>query len=252
MPEPQQPQAAPTLAPVDVPARPDDAVSRGLEILATVYHYNHWIFDQVREHLGKRVVEVGSGIGNITQFLLNVDEVVCLEPFEPYCRHLRSRFAPHRNVRVVQGAIEQCPGPEVPAGQFDTVVCLNVLEHIEDDVSALRRMRELLAPGGRVIVLVPALHFLYGQMDRALGHVRRYSRRSLRGAFRQAGLRPVSARYLNALGMLGWWWHGRVRGRTVVPVGATRLFDRMVPFLAAWERLVPPLIGQSVVMVGQA
>jgi SAM-dependent methyltransferase len=242
----------PLVAPVELRTLPVDAVSHSLAVLSTVYNYNHWIFASVRDYLGPRVVEVGSGVGNITQFLLNADEVVCLEPFEPYRQFLTRRFEKHLNVSVHPNLIEECPNSQVPSGHFDSVLCLNVLEHIREDVKALKAMKELVRPGGQVVVLVPALPCLYGAMDRAMGHVRRYTLRSLRAAFAEAGLKPQVGHYMNMVGVFGWWWHGRVRRKATIPESATMTFDRLVPFLSAVERLLPVLFGQSVLVVGVA
>ncbi len=247
-----QKELYPVIAPVELRALPHDAVSHSLAVLSTVYNYNHWIFATVRDFLGPKVVEVGSGVGNITQFLLNADEVACLEPFEPYHQFLAKRFEKHLNVAVHKTLIEECPNSQVPAAAFDSVICLNVLEHIQDDIKALRSMKQLLRPGGRVIVLVPALPCLYGAMDKAMGHVRRYTLASLRRAFTDAGLQPQHGRYMNVAGVFGWWWHGRLRGKANIPESATLTFDRLVPFLSAVERLLPVVFGQSAVMVGVA
>ena len=244
-------ESFPAVAPVHVGELDDDAVSHSLAVLSTVYHYNHWVYDTIRGFLGRSVVEVGSGVGNITQFLLNAESVVCLEPFAPYRGYLTRRFALHRNVAVYPHAVEDCPNPDVPAGAFDSVVCLNVLEHIADDVAALKCMGRLLAPGGRAIVLAPAVPCIFGRMDQAMGHLRRYTLASLRRAFQAAGLTVEHARYMNLLGVPAWWWQGRVRKRARLSAAATRAFDRLVPILSAVERLLPVVIGQSAVMVGR-
>lgn len=241
----------PVVAPVDLTPQAD-SVSHSLAVLSTVYHYNHWIFDSIRLFLGGRILEVGSGVGNITQFMLNAQRVICLEPFAAYHDYLIQRFRQHLNVSVHRLAIEQTPNDEVPPGCCDSVVCLNVLEHIADDVDALLRMKSLAAAGGNVIVLVPALPCLYGAMDKAMGHLRRYSLSSLRRAFNQAGLAVVHGRYFNAVGALGWWWNGCIRKRETIPMTATRQFDRLVPIISAVERIVPALWGQSILMVGRA
>jgi SAM-dependent methyltransferase len=242
-------ESFPALAPVQLEGL--DAVSHSLAILSAIYNYNHWIFSMVRDFLGPRVVEVGSGVGNITQFLLNAEKIACLEPYEPYRNHLANRFRQHGNVSVHPWLIQDCPCGDVGAGQFDSVVCLNVLEHIDDDVGALEAMRSLVVPGGHVIVLVPALQSLYGEMDRAMGHVRRYTLPSLRTAFADAGLRPWRGRYMNMVGALGWFWRGRVARKARISPAQTLFFDRLVPVLSAVERLLPVMFGQSVIVAGR-
>jgi SAM-dependent methyltransferase len=248
-----RPQTTPsTLAAVELTAPSTDAVSHSLAVLATVYHYNHWIFSVIRDFLGPAVLEVGSGTGNITQFLLNSQELCCLEPYEPYRRYHAERFAKHLNVAVLPHRIQDCPNADVPAGRFDSVICLNVLEHIEDHVQALRAFKQVLKKGGKAIVFVPALPIAFGEMDRAMGHHRRYTLGSLRRAFLAADLRPIRGRYMNMAGALPWWWRGRVRRKSTIPESQTRLFDRMVPLLSAMERIIRPPLGQSVLLVGEA
>ncbi len=162
-----QNESFPLVAPVQLKALQDDAVSHSLAILSTVYNYNHWIFQSFRDYLGPTILEVGAGVGNITQFLLNAERVACLEPFEPYHKYLETRFRKHLNVEVYPHPIEDCPNGELHPQSFDSVICLNVLEHIEQDVEALRHMKQLLNPGGTAIVLVPALPWLFGQMDKS-------------------------------------------------------------------------------------
>ncbi len=241
----------PHIAPVEISGLHDDAISHSLAVLSTVYHYNHWIFDSIRDYLGKTVAEIGSGVGNISQFLLNTEKLVCIEPFGPYHAYLSQRFSRHLNVQVFATAIEQCPNADVPAGAFESVVCLNVLEHIEDDAGALAKMRDLLVVGGRVVVLVPAVPRVFGSMDIAMGHIRRYSRRSIVDLFKRSGLVVEKATYMNLPGLLGWWWHGRILKRVQLSPHSTRAFDRIVPFVSALERLIPRPLGQSLVVVGR-
>jgi SAM-dependent methyltransferase len=251
-PQPQlAPDAASEIAPVDVGLR-QDAVAHSLAVLASVEHYNRWIFNQFSRLIGQEVLEVGAGIGNITQFLLDRRRVVCLEPFAPFADYLRQRLADQPSVQVLDRTIQDCPAGDFPPGRFDTVLCLNVLEHIDDDVDALIRMKRMLKPGGRAIVLVPAMPCIYGPIDQAMGHRRRYTLDSLERAFGCARLAVEQGRYMNLLGVPGWWWYGRVLRRQRISGGATRLFDRIVPLLSLLDRwnLLP--VGQSVFLIGRA
>ena len=228
----------------------EPAVHSALELIDHLYSYNHWIYDTVRPFIQGRVCEVGSGTGNITQFLLRKEHIVGIEPYEQSLRKAQRRFVDHLNVCFVGCRLEQCPNDEVNAGSFDTVLCLNVLEHLEEDVAALTTMRTLCRPDGRVVILVPAMMSIYGEMDRSYGHYRRYNRRSLGRAFAGAGLEVSDSFYMNAIGAFGWLWEGRIMKRPRIRAKAARAFNRMVPFVDALERLIRPPFGQSIVMVG--
>lgn len=233
------------------PPRAPVPISHSLDLLHDTYNYNHWIYALLRPYVGDSVLEIGSGVGNITQFLLRCEEVVAVEPEAEYAARLADMAAVHLNVRVVQASVESLPSASVPADHFDTVLCINVLEHIQDDGAAIRRMSQAARPGGRVLIYVPACARAYGAMDEALGHRRRYTRRALHTLLSQAGLRPVFSRYVNFIGLWGWWWAGRVRHESLIDPRKARLVDRLVPFLSAAERLCPPPVGQSLVMVAE-
>jgi len=220
-----------------------------LERMATAPRFNRWMYDRLRPWIGRRVLEVGSGIGNMSQFFCDRERVVLTDTEAWYRERLRARFGglPHLSVAEVilphgTGAL----GDET----FDTIVCLNVLEHIDDDLGSLAAMRRLLAAGGNLVLLVPALPFLYGSLDRALGHHRRYTPRSLRDRFREAGLPVRHLEYFNLAGMPGWWLAGRVLRRRLIPTGALQAYDRLVPLFRC-ERLLPWRLGQSLIAIGQ-
>jgi len=140
--------------------------------------------------------------------------------------------------------------PRHVAERLDTIVCLNVLEHIDDDRASLSALRALLRPGGRVVLLVPALRALYGTLDRALGHVRRYVPDELSGKLRTAGFGVIHVEYFNLAGVPGWWLAGRVLRRRLIPTGALRWYDALVP-LFRLERILPWRIGQSLIAIGE-
>ncbi len=221
-----------------------------LEMLNTLYEYNHWIYSKIRPFIKGSVCDVGCGIGNVTAFLLNHERVLGLEPFPESFRRARRRFADHRNVSFVPSGLSECPNDEVPACSFDSVICLRVLEYIPDDQQALVQMRELCKPGGSVVILVAAHNSAYGTLDEVYGHLRRYDRRSLTRMFRKAGLTPMQGFYTNPLGYLGWLWHSRIRRSRKIPASAALLSNRLVPFLEAFERIIRLPFGQSLVMVG--
>src|SRR5262249_15476603 len=140
-----------------------------------------------------------------------------LDPF--YRARLAERFADRPAVRIDQLRL---PDPTARARfgdeRIDTIVALNVVEHIEDDVGALATMREILAPNGRMVILGPARQSIYGEMDKALGHFRRYSKRTLADCFRRAGFRVEKLAWFNRFGVAGWWFNGRVRKVSRIPL----------------------------------
>ena len=225
------------------------AVTNSLDLLHDTYNYNHWIYSLIRPHIGARVLEVGSGVGNMTQFLLSCDELICLEPEKDYLNHLLDMTRVHGNIRVVHSSMDGIPSTEVPEGTCDSVLCLNVLEHIEDDVDALGRMRGMLKEGGRIVLYVPACGWAYGAMDKAMMHYRRYSRTALRSLALRCDLRVTVCRYVNFIGLWGWWWAGRVRHESMIDPQKARMMDRLVPYTSAIERLIKPPLGQSLLAV---
>ena len=208
------------------------------------------MFDRLRRWVGRRVLEIGSGIGNLSAFLLDCERLVLSETREEYLERLRARFAGRPNVDVVRLYLPNEHGA-LEGQQFDTIICLNVLEHVEDDAASLVAMRKLLRPAGRLVLLVPALPALYGSLDRALGHFRRYTRRELGSKFERAGFRVPHIEYFNLAGIPGWWFAGRVLRRRVIPTGSLRLYDALVP-LFRLERMLPWRVGQSLIPIGEA
>jgi len=230
----------------------DPAGAETLEIMQAAPRYNRWQYDRVAPFLGRRVCEVGSGIGNMSAlFLDGGPELVVLTDTDPYYREaLQQRFAGRQDV-----VVEELTLPDYTAGNrfhefgLDTVVALNVIEHIANDVEALRCIRNMLRPRGRAVVLVPALERLFGSLDNALGHQRRYTRRSIADRMRQAGFRVERVFYFNLVGTLGWWINARIRRVQRIPLAQLRYFDRLVPMLRIEDLIRLPL-GQSVIAVG--
>ena len=169
------------------------------------------MFDRLRPWVGKRVLEIGSGIGNLSAFLLDSERLVLTDTREEYLDRLRKRFDPPRHPNVTVERLYLPNEHGALAGQrFDTIICLNVLEHVEDDRGSLAAIRAMLAPGGRLVLLVPALPALYGSMDRELGHHRRYKRGALADLLRATGFMVAHTEYFNLAGVPGWWFAGRV------------------------------------------
>jgi SAM-dependent methyltransferase len=226
-----------------------------LDSLAGTARFNRWMADTIRPWVGKRVLELGAGIGNMTQHLSRSRKLyVATDVDEEHLARLRVRFQNRPNLRCAYcdlcdraGFAALFGGPETEASVFDTVVCLNVLEHVQDDLVGLRNIRSALAPGGRAIVLVPQDQSIYGTLDKVLGHYRRYSESELRKRMEEAGLRVERMLEFNRITRPGWYVNGRILRRTDFSTLQLRVFDLLVPL---WKRIDGTLPWPAVSLIG--
>jgi SAM-dependent methyltransferase len=204
-----------------------------LDRMAEADRYNAWLLERARPYLGTRVLEIGAGIGTFTGVLAEGREVVAVEPDSALVPSLRAA-AP--TAHVVEGEIDAAP-----PGPYDSIVCFNVLEHIPDHAASLAQFNERLRPGGHLLLLVPAHPFLYGTLDRAFEHERRYGKRALDRLLRAAGFDVVALRRVNPVGALGWFVSSRLLRRDEIPAGPLALYDRIVPVLRLLDRVELPV-----------
>lgn len=213
-------------------------------------NYFQWQYRMVAPNLGKRVLEIGCGMGNFTRVLLDRECVVGIDIDVGVLKAHRERFRDHSHVAVHQMDSTSPEFSTLARYRPDSVVCLNVLEHIEDHRGALANMHSVLQPGGRAVLLVPAFQSLFGPIDYKLGHYRRYSKAMLRGLAEETGFRVARLRYTNVAGFFGWWFNARVLPRTEQSEGQIALFDSLVvPIQSAIEGWIEPPFGQSVFAV---
>ncbi|HEX5080456.1 MAG TPA: class I SAM-dependent methyltransferase [Blastocatellia bacterium] len=227
------------------------ALTVTLNQLAELDRYNHWIYEHIARALGRRVLEIGSGTGNITQFLCAEErEVMATDVVPVYRNELERLFGGRPNVRVGKFDLAAKAPREFVADPFDSIVCLNVLEHIEDDLFALAQMRDSLAAGGYLALLVPAHRFLYGAFDRAVGHFRRYEKRELTDKLKKTGFAVREMKFFSLIATLPWFINGRLLKRDYIPMKQANLANRLVPLLKL-ERLIGPPLGLSLIAIAQ-
>lgn len=200
--------------------------------------------------LGRRIVEVGCGIGNFTRMIADRDLVVGVD-IEPVCiAEHQKNFAGRANVHSRVMDAMSAEFLELKAHRPDSIVCLNVLEHIEDDLGTLKAFASILPRGGKAVLIVPAFMALYGPIDQHLGHYRRYTKSSFAATASAAGFAARELRYMNTVGFFGWWMNAKVLKREEQSEGQIDLFDqRIVPVLDRLESWVTPPFGQSVFAV---
>lgn len=229
---------------------PDFFSGEVLEDLGHAPNYNDWIFEQFSSLLKGRAVEIGAGLGTIAERLRPcVDSLDMVEPSPDLARRLRQKFAGDDGCTVIEQSIEAWLETIAP-GELDCIVMVNVLEHIGDDYAAVQGLYKALKPGGRILIFVPALPFLYSKIDRVFGHFRRYTRKSLRKCIGQAGFRIEKLRYFDISGVLPWWLLNTVLGKTSLSQPMLTVYDRVVvPPTKLVESVLAPPLGKNLVLI---
>jgi SAM-dependent methyltransferase len=225
--------------------------------MAFASNYRRWIMDSLRPYIGSHIVEVGAGTGAFSELLLAAGpaSLTILEPSSNLYPRLLRLFGPIDSAGVVR--LHQSNFPEVWNGKPqmqtpDTAVYINVLEHIEDDETELKTVFKALAPGGRILIFVPALPFLMSSMDRGLGHFRRYTLRELWAKCSSAGFTIKTARYFDLLGVAPWWIKYRLLKSNSMEAAAVRAHDRwVVPVSRTIESLIPVPFGKNIILIGE-
>jgi SAM-dependent methyltransferase len=216
----------------------DEYGSQILARMSRAPRYSRWLADTVRPYVGERVLEIGAGIGNLTANLIprtlywatDVNPLY-LDLLHQLCRTRPYLRAGHTDLRD--------PASFPPNGLFDTVICVNVLEHLADDAAAFANIRRMLASGGRAIVLVPRGPALFGSLDEVLGHQRRYTRRQLQALGEQAGFRMVRVLEFNRPGALAWWLNAKLLRRRTFGFFQVKLLNLLVPLFRRIDGWLP-------------
>jgi SAM-dependent methyltransferase len=223
-----------------------------LERMDGANNYNAWLGRRFREHLGRRVLEIGAGIGTITKELEEgLELLIALEVDRFYVDRLKNKFRGKPHVRPYLSDVALADWEALKAERLDTIVLSNVLEHIPDDAGAVRRFRQILPEGGKVVVLVPALPQLFGAIDEAVGHHRRYTKESLREVLEGNGFTVDTLEWMNLVGIPGWFMNSRVMRRRSVPKLQLKIYDRLAPWLARAESHVKLPVGMSLLAVAR-
>jgi SAM-dependent methyltransferase len=225
-----------------------------LEIFSGAGQFNGWMFERIEGYCRGAILEIGSGIGNMSAYLVEHFADVTLSDMQPeYCRRLRRTFEDRpslKNIFSVDLAAADF-GRAYPQllGQFDTVVALNVVEHIDDHVLAVKNAHSLLRPGGSLVILVPAYPWLYNGLDKELGHFRRYTKKRLREVLSGEGLRVGAMEFFNAAAIGGWWMAGSVLRMDKIKKGPLKLYNSLVWMMRVVDEVVGKRIGLSIIVV---
>jgi hypothetical protein len=220
-----------------------------LVALAECRNHRKWFAEFARPYLGDHPIEIGSGLGDYArEWMPLVERFTVTDGDEALVISLKKEMAGYPNVDVRQVLL-----PSTARADHSCLIAYNVLEHIEDDVGALRSMARLVRRDGYIVLVCPAFPFAMGPVDIATGHVRRYTRRSMAAALADAGLDAVKVRYANSAGLICYYVFTNLLRRQPAKGSTMTFYDRMiVPAVRFTERLIGrPPFGQSVIAVAQ-
>jgi SAM-dependent methyltransferase len=222
-----------------------------LEAIAEGKNYYHWILGRFAPYLGRHVVEVGGGIGTFSEYILSLDgveDLVVIEPAGNMYPVLAERFRNNMRVKTVNAYL----GDMHVARIADSLVAVNVIEHVEDDEQFLKQAANTVIPGGHLLLFVPAIPAIYGTLDKAFDHFRRYSKSALRRVVERAGWEVTEVSYVNFVGILPWFIAGKILRRKTIGSRQMRIFDRVViPVMSRIESKWKPVVGQSLLLIAR-
>ncbi len=226
------------------------SLRHGLNNNIELKNYNRWIYDNISSGVGKKVLEIGSGMGAMIDFAAGKGRKITGVDIDSYfLKFTKRKYADNRNIKIVRSDCMSL-GRKFKKGSFDSVIISNVLEHIKDDGRAVRIINSMLSSGGKVAVFVPAFQLLYGVLDKNVGHYRRYSRKTLRKVLETGGFEIEKIYYMNFVGFFGWYLNSKLLGRGLTPENQSAFFDKFIVPVERWvEKLIKPPFGQSIVAV---
>ena len=230
----------------------DEVGIETLEAVSIAVNFNEWMYNTINAHCSGKVLEIGSGIGNISNhFIENGHDITLTDIRENYVESLKEQFPSQTNKTLLMDLVD--PNFDNKYAQFfdtyDTVFALNVVEHIKDDQLAIINAKKLLRVNGKLIILVPAFQFLYNSFDTALEHFRRYTKKSLNKLI-SSELELNHSQYFNAFGMLGWFVSGRVLKKQTIPIKQMKIYDKLLFIAKAIDKFTFNKFGLSVISVG--
>jgi len=247
-----------TFALIDMDIISKQTKSENMLALQHDYKYNRsyrlWIYSEIKSYFGRNILEIGSGIGSYIEIFLDdgYKKVVASDIFPDYLRYIRKKYL-SKGVETMVVDLESAASiASIRKKGVDTIVAINVMEHIKNDKDAFKSLNRALPKGGRLIVLVPAHMALYSDFDRKIGHFRRYTKDNLSKKLRSAGFSLENTIYFNSLGALGWWGRLKIMHSKNIGEGDSRIFNILIPFVRFIDKFIlRKRIGISVIAVAK-
>jgi SAM-dependent methyltransferase len=213
----------------------------------------NWIYDKIKPYFGERILEIGSGIGGISKCIASskIKAAVLTDIKDKYLEYLKYRFIGNPKITIKKLDISNADIRGLKEHSLDTVVFINVLEHIKDDDTALKNIYDLLEDNGVLILLVPAFKFAYGTLDKQVEHQRRYEKKELIEKLSNAKFTVETAYYHNFISLFGWFVNSVVLRRKKMSDFQIRTLDVFVPILEFIEKVVKIPCGLSIIAIAR-
>ena len=231
---------------------------RDLEAMAEATNYHDWILDIFEPYLGDHLIEVGAGHGSFSEMIVRRHPCRSLRLVEPSASMYESlvdrtrRMTANSHVETFKGTFPELAESIRADERPDSVIYVNVLEHIADDQAELDRVGAILGIGGRILIFVPALNWLYGNFDRRVGHFRRYTKAGIEERLKRAQFKILHSEYFDLPGIVPWWIKYRLFRSDALEQGIVRLYDRsIVPIIRRIELRLPPVIGKNLIVIAR-
>lgn len=227
-----------------------------LQSISIANRFNEWMYNTIKPFIKGRILELGSGIGNITdKVALDFSDITVSDYNPDYCSFLKNKYKHNKNISDILSIDLQDPNFFTTYSSlqntFDTIILLNVIEHLAKDEKCVNYCHFLLKPKGNFIVLAPAFSFLYSSLDKEIGHYRRYTKNSLSLLLEKDDFSLLHKQYFNATGIAGWLVMNKWLGRKTISESSMKSFDRLVPIAKLMDKIVGKWVGLSAIAVGQ-
>jgi SAM-dependent methyltransferase len=229
---------------------------KDLEAMSFAVRYHRWMLEEFRPYIGRDIVEVGAGTGSFSEMLLETgpERLSLVEPSEMFTA-LKNNFSKSKSATGLRflNSIFRTAAAEITAEMRpDTIIYVNVLEHIENDAAELELIRDSLEGGGHALIFVPAMPSLMSDFDRSIGHFRRYKKRALEFMVRDAGFQIMKSKYFDLAGIIPWLVKYRLLRSQTMGGGMVSAYDKVVvPVMRYTESLIRPPIGKNILLVGR-
>ncbi|MFG6686942.1 class I SAM-dependent methyltransferase [Mariniflexile sp. HNIBRBA6329] len=227
-----------------------------LDVISKANKFNQWMYQTIKPFCKGNILEIGSGIGNISNFFIHDNFNIFLSDIRAnYCLELERKFHTFENFSGTEMINLTDPDFEKNYAKhlqkYDTVFALNVVEHIHNDELAIQNCHKLLAQNGHVIILVPSYQSLFNQFDKELGHYRRYNKTSLTNVFSKSSFEIMHKQYFNFIGIFGWYISGKILKNKTIPKEQMKLYNTLVPIIKIIDKSIFNLMGLSTIIVGK-